>query len=348
MASTHAGLKMSTQLRVPADFASIQAAVSAAQSGDTVKVAPGTYRERLNITTSGISLEAEGGAVVTIDDGLFTAADEVPGGGYLPGWILGYRVDAVGPPDQYTDHVTIKGFTFQGSGRTVGLVGLHAARDCRITGNTFTGTTSAINIHSNIARIEIDHNNMTGTANIRDATVEVSGVTTVFEGLSTDPALRRANLDISIHHNRISGFTRGLYLEGFEGGSIDHNDFDANIMGMQVRGGIRLTIENNDASDSGPDLLTTAGKTAVRAAGFALQNVTHTTVSKNHAERNGRGLMIRADSKDYQDRGYPPTSDVLVEKNHFTCSTAPDGDMVPAAPPPGVVYSDNHTGCDGN
>ena len=117
-------------------------------------------------------------------------------------------------------------------------------------------------------------------------------------------------------------------------------------MGVQVRGGIRLTIENNDASDSGPDLPKGPGNT-VRAAGFTLQNVSQTKVTNNHAERNGRGIMIRAFSQDYADRGYPAISDLLVDQNHFTCSTVPDGDMVPSAPPAGVVYGKNHTGCDG-
>ena len=214
------------------------------------------------------------------------------------------------------------------------------------TGNTFTGETTAINVHSNIARIEMDHNTLTSTANIRDVNIDISGIASIYDGLSTDPALRRPNVDTSIHHNRISGFTRGLYLNGFEGGSIDHNNFVGNIMGMQVRGGIRLTIENNDARDSGPDLPIAPGIT-VRAAGFALQNVSQTKVLKNHAERNGRGIMIRANSPEYEARGYPPMSDLLVDQNHFTCSTVPDGDMVPSTPPPGAVYGKNHTGCDG-
>ena len=52
--------------RVPADFATLQAALDASPSGDTVLVAPGTYTERVTLRP-GVVLRAESGA--TIDAG---------------------------------------------------------------------------------------------------------------------------------------------------------------------------------------------------------------------------------------------------------------------------------------
>ncbi len=54
---------------MPADQASIQAAISAALIGDTVQVAPGTYYENLDFSGKAITVISEQGAQVTIIDG---------------------------------------------------------------------------------------------------------------------------------------------------------------------------------------------------------------------------------------------------------------------------------------
>lgn len=57
------------ELRVPERFASIQAAVAASVTGDVVLVAPGTYREALDLLGKKITIRGSGGAAVTILDG---------------------------------------------------------------------------------------------------------------------------------------------------------------------------------------------------------------------------------------------------------------------------------------
>jgi pectin methylesterase-like acyl-CoA thioesterase len=49
-------------LKVPSDFSSINAAVSAAEPGDVIRVSNGTYYEKVQITKSDLVLEAEDGA----------------------------------------------------------------------------------------------------------------------------------------------------------------------------------------------------------------------------------------------------------------------------------------------
>jgi hypothetical protein len=56
-------------VRVPADFASIQQAIDAAASGDTVLVAPGTYAENLTFRGKAILVASEQGPETTIIDG---------------------------------------------------------------------------------------------------------------------------------------------------------------------------------------------------------------------------------------------------------------------------------------
>src|SRR5688500_9369364 len=56
---------------VPADFPTIQSALSASTNGDIVLVAPGTYFEHLTIgpAQDGVALRSEAGPEVTIIDG---------------------------------------------------------------------------------------------------------------------------------------------------------------------------------------------------------------------------------------------------------------------------------------
>jgi len=59
-------LVRSHQLRVPADFATIQAAIDAAQPGETVAVAPGTYTESVKLRT-GVCLLGSGARSTVLD-----------------------------------------------------------------------------------------------------------------------------------------------------------------------------------------------------------------------------------------------------------------------------------------
>ena len=59
---------------VPADFPTIQAAINAAQAGDTVRVAPGIYVENINFSGKAIQVVSVAGPdVTTIDGGLADA-----------------------------------------------------------------------------------------------------------------------------------------------------------------------------------------------------------------------------------------------------------------------------------
>ena len=56
----------SSVLLVPEAYPTIQAAIDAAAAGDTVRVGPGTYNERIDFLGKTIVVESTGGAVETI------------------------------------------------------------------------------------------------------------------------------------------------------------------------------------------------------------------------------------------------------------------------------------------
>src|SRR5215468_6415481 len=58
-----------TIIHVPADQPTIQAGINAANSGDTVLVAPGTYIENINFMGKAITVKSSNGAKMTIIDG---------------------------------------------------------------------------------------------------------------------------------------------------------------------------------------------------------------------------------------------------------------------------------------
>jgi hypothetical protein len=62
-------LRAQSTIHVPADRPTIQAAIDAAQNGDTVLVAPGTYYESLQVQNKSITVRSDKGAAQTILDG---------------------------------------------------------------------------------------------------------------------------------------------------------------------------------------------------------------------------------------------------------------------------------------
>jgi hypothetical protein len=135
---------LAADLAVPQQYGTIQAAIDAAQSGDTVLVAPGTYFENLSIAKS-LNLRSTSGASETIIDGQRTRA----------------VIDARGTG---TERITISGFTitngrldfpFQLGGGVVLASVIAAVSDNVIIGNIgcygsgISTTTAAVTIERN-------------------------------------------------------------------------------------------------------------------------------------------------------------------------------------------------------
>jgi parallel beta-helix repeat protein len=68
---------LAATINVPADQPTIQAAINAANNGDTVLVAPGIYIENINFGGKAITVESAGGNKVTVIDGSSTYGNSV-------------------------------------------------------------------------------------------------------------------------------------------------------------------------------------------------------------------------------------------------------------------------------
>ena len=90
-------------ISVPGDYPTIQAAITAAATGDTIVVAPGTYEEDIDFEGKGIILESAAGPAVTVIQGTGTGPvvridSEEPAGTTLRGFTItgGYAQIAYG------------------------------------------------------------------------------------------------------------------------------------------------------------------------------------------------------------------------------------------------------------
>jgi hypothetical protein len=117
-----------TTIHVPADQATIQAAITAAQPGDTVLVAPGTYLENIDFQGKAITVTSSDGSGVTIVDGggagpVVTFKSSEGAGSVLNGLTL-----RSGSPSN----------TFPGTGTSGGGIWIYFSSPT-ITGNVITG-----------------------------------------------------------------------------------------------------------------------------------------------------------------------------------------------------------------
>ena len=109
-------------LYVPDDYPTIQAAVNAANPGDTVIVRAGAYTENIDVSKKHLTIQSESGAEATIIQGVNPD-------------------DSVFEVTPWADYVTIEGFAVRGATNTSGKgIALSQAAHCNIIGNIVSNT----------------------------------------------------------------------------------------------------------------------------------------------------------------------------------------------------------------
>ena len=237
------------------NYTSIQQAINASRSGDTVLVRPGTYYEFL-VLRSGISVVADssGHVIVYSTFAPVVSAKDV-GSSKVSGFVLEYagawNHNAVWIIDSSVEisNNEIRGGTYSG-------VHVDGSANPVIEGNTITGSTGngvylAANSRATVRRNEIAAHGASGI-HVRDnAEPEISG--NVIHDNTENGILCCVDSAGRIIENEISGNGRkGIYVLENAAPFIDANTiFDNAQEGIGVVRTSKVTVSNNDIHDNG-------------------------------------------------------------------------------------------------
>jgi hypothetical protein len=214
-------------VRVPAQYATIQAAVNEATSGDEIRIAAGTYTEQVLITSKNLKLVGEPGAVLKAFPGMPVVAWPKVDSATLP--LLGII---------FCDHVLVRGLTLDG-GRLAdicpGLGGaiFHgsggAVERCTIRGfRGESGFTFALGLFAGnsatfdrpLQRVSVLNNTFEDNAN----SIYIQGT------VNSEPNPEQLHLEFNIEGNVIRGYgptdsadQTGIHVQPGAGGEVKHN-----------------------------------------------------------------------------------------------------------------------------
>jgi hypothetical protein len=133
-------------IHVPADQPTIQAAINAANNGDTVLVAPGKYVENINFNGKAITVTSSGGpSVTTIDGGANGSVVTFNTGEMNQSILSGFTIQngssyyAAGGVQVSSASPAITGNVITGNHAAAGIGIYIDGGSPRVTGNTITG-----------------------------------------------------------------------------------------------------------------------------------------------------------------------------------------------------------------
>jgi hypothetical protein len=198
------GARAAAVWHVPNDYATIQAALDAAVSGDIILVAPGTYTENINFNGKDVALESEKGAAVTAVRSALAIGTTV----------------TVGPKGRITGFTIANGYFSWGAGLTVSGAGTVIQANIfednqEVNGGTgaaISGLDSSPTIEGNIFRNNsCDDYFYTGVVSFRNASSPV-----IINNLIMNNTCRAINLTLyngatpTIINNTIVGNLTGI------------------------------------------------------------------------------------------------------------------------------------------
>jgi Right handed beta helix region len=292
--SLPAGASASSSLRVPADYPTIQSAVNAAHSGDTVSVAAGTFNEQvviakdLRLTGAGGEAEASG-------------EDEAGGDGETFGQHSDAQVTTIkapaalvaGPLDSSTSIVAVVG------GAHVKITGLTIAGPGTQPCGSATRLRRGILVGQN-ATLDLEH------AAVRDIRATPVGTCTnaaIKIGLDGRSGTKTPG-HATIAHDSISGYEHeGINVSGPNStATISHNQISGVggspaefISGITIQLGGTATIVHNTITDNhctssaegcGPDLIHQFQDTGILVHGPG------TVIAHNRLSHNDAGIAL--------------------------------------------------------
>ncbi|HET9399348.1 MAG TPA: choice-of-anchor D domain-containing protein [Candidatus Acidoferrales bacterium] len=271
-------------IHVPGDQPTIQAAINAANSGDTVLVAPGSYVENINFSGKAIAVTSSGGpAVTTIDGG-------------AQGSVVTFSAN------EGTNSV-LSGFTIRngmrdgGSGGGISITGASPT----ITGNIITANHAAVGagIYVNGGSPLIQNNTISGNDQSGAGSGGDGGGGILVSGSSSSPAAPQITGNIITNNSLENGGNGGgISVEFFSSPQIRNNLIQGNTA-YNFGGGVALqsynspvllqnVIVNNSSLYGGSG----AGVYVFPASDALQTSVTNNTIASNNAADNTSGIFV--------------------------------------------------------
>jgi hypothetical protein len=218
-------------INVPADQSTIQTAINAANNGDTVLVAPGTYPENLSFNGKAITVTSSGGPAVTIVDG----------GGAGPVVIFNANEGASSVLNGFTLQNGVPSSTFPNFGTSGAGIWIYYASPT-ITNNVITGNHAICGIGIEIqgGSAVIRGNTITGNAQAGgDGGCGGGGIEVT--GDSSHPVATPQIIGNTITNNSLpgGGFGGGIEVSYFSSPTIRNNYIAGNSV-YNSGGGIDL------------------------------------------------------------------------------------------------------------
>jgi serine protease len=246
--------------RVPVDYPTIQAAIDAAVTGDSVLVAPGLYDENLNTGGKALLLRGESGPTVTIvDGGRRSHVLRIDGGGIVEGFTLrnGQAQDGGGIYVTGSEHVVIRNNHIEGN-RAGYFV------DSGDGGGVIIRFTASVIVESNMISNNYAGDSGGGIYSIYDGTVirgNLIAGNACHVGGGGAWISRATVTDNLILNNTADSFAGGLRASGFaivESNTVVGNSNDnayVHAAGIQAAGGAvvrrNIVAHNHGRSSSG-------------------------------------------------------------------------------------------------
>ncbi|MEW2164605.1 right-handed parallel beta-helix repeat-containing protein [Streptomyces sp. NPDC007084] len=251
---------------------SIQKAVDAARPGDTVVVTPGTYRESVRVTVSGLTLRGSGAGNTVIVPGQATAAGACATAG---NGICVAGTDAAPVRNVTVTALTLRGFTKQG---------LWATGTDRLT----------------VRAVTTERNGQWGLATERSARTRIVGNTARDNGdagifvsntVDTEEGARDTQGTV-VAGNRLSGNRIGITVRRLRNLTVDHNDATGNCSAVNIVGDENkprvgaVTLRQNHIHANNKYCPKTARMPFLQGSGIVLTGAEDIHVTRNRIEDN--------------------------------------------------------------
>jgi len=251
----HFSQAQATVWRVPEDYQTIQAAVDAGASGDTIEVSPGVYRESVFVDKS-LTIRGQDKSTTIVDGS---------GGGYA------FWLDAGG--------VTIRDFTMHDCSN-YGVIAYYSGGHT-IDDNIFLDNAYGVYIDNSPSANNVMNNTFFNN-DLIGIKVAFSNENTISDNYISDSAygikLSEESEFNSITNNIIIGTSHGIYIGYSPNNNVDQNSISSKITGIASLSSDYTNIRNNSISEC--------------AYGIEIYGSLYNTVLGNTAAQNGYGIYL--------------------------------------------------------